>query len=184
MNENGLCRCGCGGNTNLIKKTITKRGLIAGQRFAFLRGHWAKANGDRISETKYRSARSDHGDGYLTVTERKKVVLEHRAIAERVLGKPLPSTAIVHHADDDRSNNSHANLIICQDRAYHKLIHQRSDAYRSCGHANWRRCVFCGVYDDPVNLYIPTKRGAIEHRKCGNEYRKAWAKERRRAANG
>jgi len=46
----------------------------------------------------------------------------------------------------------------------------------ACGCAHWRRCVHCGQWDDPRNLYIPPRRGSIEHRRCGNTYRKAWQK--------
>lgn len=49
--------------------------------------------------------------------------LEHREIVERVLGRPLPSRHPVHHHNEDRSDNSHSNLVVCESRAYHVLIH-------------------------------------------------------------
>lgn len=48
----------------------------------------------------------------------------HRLRAERALGKPLPPQAVVHHADGSRSDD--APLVICQDQAYHKLLHVRA----------------------------------------------------------
>ncbi len=53
-------------------------------------------------------------------------VLEHILIAEKALGKPLPLGAQVHHVDEDATNNSNRNLVICQDAAYHKLLHYRA----------------------------------------------------------
>lgn len=85
----------------------------------------------------------------------------HVVIAEKVLGKPLPKGAIVHHLDGGRLNNAHSNLLICPSQAYHLLIHARERAYDACGNANWRKCAYCHAYDDPARMYIrkdkPTK---------------------------
>ncbi len=51
--------------------------------------------------------------------------LEHIAIAEKALGKPLPIGAIVHHHDEVKTHNVNTNLVICQDRGYHSHIHKR-----------------------------------------------------------
>ena len=103
-------------------------------------------------------------------------VPEHTLIAEAVLGKPMPKKAEIHHFDGNRSNNSKNNLVICNDRAYHMLLHMRTTALRECGHAGWRKCYFCKKYDDPNNMYIgpPTKHGPSgqsRHRTCYNKYR-------------
>ncbi len=182
--EERQCECGCGKPTNLIKKTITERGLIVGERFRFLRGHWAKANRIRISKNKNRNAKTNHGDGYLTIRAERGngSVLEHRAIAEKILGKPLPQKAILHHFNGVRSGNVPENLVICENRAYHSLLHQRQRAYFATGNANSRKCCFCGEYDLPENLYIPPIRGTVEHRRCGRIYRATRLQER--TANG
>jgi hypothetical protein len=52
-------------------------------------------------------------------------VLEHRVIAEKAFGKPLPDKAIVHHANGDGYDNRRSNLVICENDAYHKLLHLR-----------------------------------------------------------
>lgn len=88
--------------------------------------------------------------------------------AEKVLGKKLPPFAVVHHVDEDEANIEHTNLVVCEDQKYHFLLHQRTDALKACGYANWRRCKFCGEYDDPNNLYI-SKQGVASHRKCQRE---------------
>lgn len=173
----GICECGCGGKTNLAKKTITARGIFAGVPFRFLKGHWAKTEGSReaTSTREYREAKSAHGGGYVTVrglTRGKVHSLEHRLIAEEVLGYPLPVSAVVHHINENRSDNRPCNLVICQDVSYHRLLHVRIRAKKESGHADWRRCQICRQYDDPKNLYIPPRRGSIQHRSCGRAYQK------------
>lgn len=90
---------------------------------------------------------------------------EHRLIAERVLGKSLPPGAVIHHVDENRSNNRPSNLVICPSNKYHRLIHQRMNAYAACGNSNWRKCPYCGSYDDPENMR-QEKSGRCVHRKC------------------
>lgn len=63
-------------------------------------------------------------------------VLEHIVIAERALGRYLPSGAEVHHVDENTSNNANANLVICQDKAYHKLLHYRARVVAAGGNPN------------------------------------------------
>ena len=61
---------------------------------------------------------------------------EHLVIATRALGKPLPSKAHVHHYG---RRNDNTKLVICEDLAYHKLLHIRGAAYAATGNANARR---------------------------------------------
>jgi hypothetical protein len=110
-------------------------------------------------------------------------VREHVLIAERAIGKPLPPQAKVHHVDHVGSNNKNANLVICQDQAYHLLLHARERALRDCGNANWLRCVFCKTYDDPVGLIILRRaRRAnsvrVYHQSCNTQAAREWRRAR------
>lgn len=69
-------------------------------------------------------------------------VYEHVLVAERALGHYLPLRAIVHHVDENRKNNANGNLVICQDIAYHKLLHYRLKVLRAGGNPNTEK--FCG----------------------------------------
>lgn len=66
--------------------------------------------------------------------ERGQKVYVHRLRAERALGKPLPPKAEVHHADGTRDDDG--PLVICEDRAYHMLLHVRLRVRRLGGDPN------------------------------------------------
>lgn len=104
--------------------------------------------------------------------------LIHVLVAERVLGKALPDGAIVHHSDENKTNNDPRNLVICPNRAYHQLIHQRMRALAACGHAHWRKCNHCKQYDDPNNLHIASTNNAY-HSRCVNAYNRQYVKGKR-----
>ncbi len=97
-----------------------------------------------------------------------KDMQEHKAIVERVLDRTLPIKAVVHHVNGLRYDNDNTNLIVCENQAYHMYLHQRQRALKSCGHASWLKCRYCGTYDDPANLILE-KNGYGRHRKCINE---------------
>ena len=97
-----------------------------------------------------------------------------RKVVEEVIEKPLPPFAEIYHVDGDPTNNTPSNLVACEDHTYHMLLHRRTDALIACGHANWRRCSFCGKYDSPENLYINSDNRLCWHRKCYNKYQKEY----------
>jgi len=109
-------------------------------------------------------------------------VLKSIVMAEKVLGKPLPHKSQVHHFSGDPSKDT-GNLIICENQAYHHLLHQRKRAYDACGNANWRKCRYCGEYDAPVNLYIPINHTNLScHKECKNRYeRERYCKQHQQA---
>jgi len=103
-------------------------------------------------------------------------VREHILIVEKALGKPLPPIAQVHHFDGIRGNNDQGNHVICQDDAYHKLLHQRTRAYEACGHASWLKCKFCHEYDSPDNLISAVHNGrhSQHHSSCRRDYNREY----------
>jgi len=69
---------------------------------------------------------------------------EHTLVAERALGHRLPKHAVIHHVDGNRSNNSPKNLVICEDRSYHQLLHQRQRIIDQGGNPDiQKRCSCC-----------------------------------------
>jgi hypothetical protein len=100
--------------------------------------------------------------GYLAVMVGAKKRLQHVVVAEKVLGKPLPPRAVVHHVDGDRLNNEPANLVVCPDPAYHQLLHVRQRAMDECGNPAFRRCIFCRFFGD-VSLMTKTGNNKSGH---------------------
>ena len=88
---------------------------------------------------------------------------------KNLLGKRWRSQYEVHHVDYDETNNSHNNLVVCQDKKYHRLLHRRTDALVACGRANWRKCEICKQYDDPDNLHISKSDRHCYHNKCNTK---------------
>jgi hypothetical protein len=70
---------------------------------------------------------------------------EHILVAERALGRCLPETAEVHHVNRIRQDNSGSNLVICENKKFHRLLHAREDRLNDTGDLNLRRCSNCSV---------------------------------------
>jgi hypothetical protein len=106
--------------------------------------------------------------GYMQIRVNGKYKLEHLVIAENVLGRTLKYPEVVHHANENRSDNRKENLVICPDRAYHNLLHVRLRAQKACGDPSWRKCSFCQTYDSLQNLYVYPDASAAYHPACVN----------------
>src|SRR5712671_1621022 len=90
----------------------------------------------------------------------------YRERVRLALGKRIPRGAEVHHVDGDYTNNENTNLVLCPNRAYHKLLHIRTEAYVACGNANFRKCAYCRVYDSPSNLWQRFGTEIYRHYTC------------------
>lgn len=113
----------------------------------------------------------------------KGYVNAHVLMAEIALGKPLPVGAVVHHVDDKERTVVTRRLVICQNQAYHRLIHKRQRALLKCGNANWLVCRVCKAHDDPSRLVIYPRtshgidnRTIIQHRECKQRFEREYAK--------
>jgi HNH endonuclease len=98
---------------------------------------------------------------------------EHVLICERILGRRLPAGAEVHHVNNVPSDNRPSNLVICPNRAYHKLLHVRTEAYDACGHADWHKCQHCkswGLADVVVCKMLRGKPVKWFHRECERKW--------------
>ncbi len=123
-----LCRCGCGRQTAVATKTSVSKGHVKGRPLAFIQSH-----NTRITRAGYVRHRVDGESAQ-----------EHVEVAARALGRRLPPGAEVHHVDEDRRNNAQRNLVICQDRGYHMLLHVRARVARAGGDPNSQRiCSGC-----------------------------------------
>jgi len=160
------CECGCG-------ELVSRR---------FLSGHNLTGNLNQ----RWGGGRKVHSAGYVLITienhPRKNsdgYVNEHFLVAEKALGKYLPAKAIIHHIDGNPSNNKNNNIVICENRKYHNLLHVRKRAIDACGNPKWRKCYICKKYDDPKNLLFTGKTEespSVIHQACRKEALVLWRK--------
>ncbi len=102
-------------------------------------------------------------------------IREYRLRAVNALGKPLPEDVSVHHHDEEQ-------LVICENEAYHRLIHARERAYLATGDAHKRTCTICHEWDDPENLSYVNASKSMRHKKChaDREYLRGLEKPKKR----
>lgn len=76
-------------------------------------------------------------DGYVPI---------HILKCEKALGKHLPDKSEIHHFNEIRTDYSNTNLVICQDRAYHMLLHAKMRIVRAGGDPHLDKiCTRCSL---------------------------------------
>ena len=183
----GFCQCGCGGLAPIAKETCTRKGHRKGEPMKFIHGHNQRGRKNEGVAAKkghlnrfWKGGRGTDRQGHPRIycpdhpRAHRSHVAEHILKAEKALGKPLPPKAVVHH-------HTPAQLVICQDQAYHNLIHQRKRSYEACGKVDWRKCVYCKSYDAPAKLVISGGKRPY-HNDCAVQHNKKY-REKKRSEN-
>ena len=164
----GFCQCGCGQRTRLAPYTWARKSMKKGEPVRFISGHQLRISHGKTGENhpQWKGGKTHDANGHAKILRpnhpkagESGYVHEYVLIAERALGKYLPLKAVVHHHTPEQ-------LVICENQAYHKFIHQRTKALRACGHASWRKCNYCHQYDDPQNLRFKSRAIYHDRRIC------------------
>lgn len=177
MEENvHKCECGCGVETRRSPCAYHARGIAKGDYNRFLPGHSAKGKFGKLATRWNGGTTISHGYVRILKPEHpradcKGYVYDHILIVEAILGRFLPKKNEVHHFNERKGDNGKGNIVVCEDAAYHKLLHLRMRALKACGDARQRRCTFCREYDSPENLTI-SKSGTVYHNKCRSKSRR------------
>jgi hypothetical protein len=167
--EPGYCYCGCGQRTTINEQTKIRDGYKKGEYRKYVRGHRFK----NIHAINYKNGLGgygkNHGYKYVYNPEHPKAskrgeVAEALMVIEYHLGKYLSKGAIIHHVDGNKLNNNPSNLMVCENRGYHRVIHRRMKALNECGHADWLKCEVCKKYDEPSNMFISYRNGCMDHK--------------------
>lgn len=166
-----LCECGCGKQTNISNHTDKRKNIKEGEYRRFVHGH----NQQGWRNYKWNGGKTTNNRGYILILQPehpratpKGYVPEHILIVEKAMGKFLSPKHKVHHFNEDTANNVNKNLVACEDQKYHLLLHRRKRALEACGHANYRKCGYCGQWDHPQNLEDSDKHP--RHPECRREY--------------
>lgn len=176
MDSIKLCECGCGEPAPIAKENNARWNCIKGMPKRFIHGHSGKFySGNKGKDWK--GGISIHTKGYILKTQPdhpranfRGYVFLHILVVEKALGKHIPKTSDVHHLDGNVKNNSNSNLVLCENRKYHMLLHQRQRAKDACGKPNFLKCCYCGEYDDPGNMAVYRNGTHGRHQKCDREY--------------
>lgn len=169
----GYCHCGCGQKTNIALSNNKANRQVKGLPLNFIQYHKLS----REMAANWKGGRVIDATGYVRIVVKWHPKaskcggyhLEHILMAEKVLGRFLKRSEVVHHVDENRQHNVNSNFVIC-DRALHKLIHYRIIALRICGHADWKKCWLCKTYSDPIDLVKNKGRNAFYHHDCMSVY--------------
>lgn len=124
-----FCGCGCGATTKLARQSTTALGHVRGQPVRFVVGH----------NMKGRQTLTDYARQHVGGDRSRRV---HRVRVEQVLGRVLPRSVVIHHADGTRGLTS--TLVVCPNQAYHKLLHARMRVVVAGGNPNTESiCAHC-----------------------------------------
>lgn len=169
MIPRGLCQCGCGSPTSVITENDKSCGLVRGEYRRYVASH-----SSRIVRR-----------GYVNVRVAGESRGEHVVVAERVLGRPLPTGAVVHHVDGNVRNNATRNLVICENHEYHMLLHVRQRVRDHGGDPNTdrfcSRCKRCKPFAEFNRRTAYSIGYQKQCRTCQRDYFRGWSQQRKAA---
>lgn len=89
------------------------------------KGKFCTVKCSKLQTTEERQPSVSMGNGYRGVWIRSgRYRPEHVAVAEKALGHPLPDGAVVHHVNENTTDNRNGNLVICENNSYHRFLHR------------------------------------------------------------
>lgn len=126
---------------------------------------------------------SKHSAGYLVSykpssqsADKRGRIYEHRLVMEECLGRPLNPTEIIHHIDENKTNNSLSNLAILS-RRDHTRLHF---GWKLIDGEWWKLCWMCKQLLQAETYFYRRSSGAYtsECKKCARELDKQRRKEK------
>ena len=108
-----------------------------GKKHWFFGKHLSKKHRNNISKSMkgkfigpnshlWKGEKTKHNSGYIYIyspNSKNSRMLEHRKIIENYLNRPLSSNEIIHHINDNKSDNRIENLIVFSNRKNHIKFH-------------------------------------------------------------
>ena len=170
VNLYGLCECGCGGFAPIARQTETARGAVKGHPIRFINGHNNRRGGRYTTDAGYVKVKF-YGHPR---ADKEDYVCEHILVAEAAIGRQLQKPIEVHHVNERKADNRNSNLVVCEDNAYHCLLHRRMRAYQATGSVLGVKCSYCKQWDLPINpdVYVSDRVQSRHHyhRSCMREF--------------
>lgn len=135
--ETRVCaHCGCGFHVPAWKVARGEgRYCSVACKNASLRGRPLRSPRRQMPDGTRRLA----ANGYIRLKQAGEWVLEHRAVAEQMIGRPLRDNEDVHHINGDRADNRPENLEVLSS-AEHQHLHEHWKVRASPS----RTCEWCG----------------------------------------
>lgn len=104
-----LCACGCGGSTS----------------YTFKHGHHTRlfSSAEQTRRGRMNSGDALRNTGQGKTYKKRNGRHEHRAVAEKKIGRKLRLGEVVHHKDHDKRNNAPKNIEVLRSQAEHCRLH-------------------------------------------------------------